>query len=384
VAQTAEARGLLPLAAAARLALAQIARAEHRDAQARELLVPLTTLAAASAEVREQASAELAVITDGAPLPTLAHDQLAARVLGIEWQLRRGERSAALALAVETTALAAAAGRSAELAVALAHQAVMHAAAGRPDAADEAAVRAISEGVPGGLDRQIARALIVRATLMRDGGSPEHGLELADAAHTIATTAGLSIESLVAATCAEACARQASDEAALVPLVARRRAAAAILATPARAAADALLADLGLSSDRPFRVAAAGGVVTYVATVDQAGLGVGTRSLVVDGAREVVVRDGTSVADLRRRSLLKKLLFLFAGAPGRVFSKEDIVRRVWGVDYHPLRHDAALFTNIMRLRRVIGADGETLLRATDGGYKLVPPADFLFIERVGA
>ena len=83
--------------------------------------------------------------------------------------------------------------------------------------------------------------------------------------------------------------------------------------------------------------------------------------------------------NLRRRSLLKRLLFLFASAPGKVFSKEAIVQAVWNVDYHPLRHDAALFTNIMRIRRLLGEDGSEIIRVTEDGYRFVPPRDFLFV-----
>ena len=104
------------------------------------------------------------------------------------------------------------------------------------------------------------------------------------------------------------------------------------------------------------------------------------RDLVVDGVRECIVRSGKSVADLRRRSLLKRLLFLFAAAPGRVFSKEEIVQTVWTVEYHPLRHDAALFTNIMRIRRLLGRDGAELIRVSEEGYRFTPARDFIFVE----
>ena len=99
----------------------------------------------------------------------------------------------------------------------------------------------------------------------------------------------------------------------------------------------------------------------------------------VDGVREVIWRHGQELADLRRRSLLKRLLFLFAAAPGKVFSKEAIVQAVWNVEYHPLRHDAALFTNIMRIRRLLGEDGSEIIRVTEDGYRFVPPRDFLFV-----
>jgi DNA-binding response OmpR family regulator len=98
--------------------------------------------------------------------------------------------------------------------------------------------------------------------------------------------------------------------------------------------------------------------------------------------REVIVRLGRPVADLRRRSLLKRLLFLFAAQPGRIFSKEEIVQTVWAVEYHPLRHDAALFTNIMRIRRLLGRDGAELIRVGEDGYRFTPGKDFLFVEPV--
>ena len=96
--------------------------------------------------------------------------------------------------------------------------------------------------------------------------------------------------------------------------------------------------------------------------------------------RESIWRNGEELADLRRRSLLKRLLFLFAAAPGKNFSKEEIVHAVWNVEYHPLRHDSALFTNIMRIRRLLGEDGAEIIRVTDDGYRFVPPRDYVFVQ----
>ena len=56
-----------------------------------------------------------------------------------------------------------------------------------------------------------------------------------------------------------------------------------------------------------------------------------------------------------------------------------IVQAVWNVEYHPLRHDAALFTNIMRIRRLLGEDGSEIIRVTEDGYRFVPPRDFVFV-----
>src|SRR5678815_3674 len=136
-----------------------------------------------------------------------------------------------------------------------------------------------------------------------------------------------------------------------------------------------LLTDLGLTAQRPFRVIDAEGVPSDVADANPEILRLSGRALAVDGVREVIWRHGQELADLRRRSLLKRLLFLFASAPGKVFSKEAIVQAVWNVEYHPLRHDAALFTNIMRIRRLLGEDGSEIIRVTEDGYRFVQPPD---------
>jgi DNA-binding response OmpR family regulator len=144
-------------------------------------------------------------------------------------------------------------------------------------------------------------------------------------------------------------------------------------------AATRVLSDLGLTTVRPYRVVSATNQESFVAEANADLLQMKERVLAVDGVREVIYRNGEQAADLRRRSLLKRLLFLFAGAPGTVFSKEDIVETVWNVEYHPLRHDAALFTNIMRIRRLLGEDGSEIIRVTEDGYRFVPPRDFLFV-----
>ena len=145
-------------------------------------------------------------------------------------------------------------------------------------------------------------------------------------------------------------------------------------------AAGRLLTDLGLTAVRPFRVVDAAGAISEIADADPEVLRLPARTLAVDAVRETIWRKGTELADLRRRSLLKKLLFLFAAAPHRTFSKEEIVQTVWNVAYHPLRHDAALFTNIMRIRRLLGEDGAEIIRVTEDGYRFEPPTDFVYVH----
>jgi hypothetical protein len=38
---------------------------------------------------------------------------------------------------------------------------------------------------------------------------------------------------------------------------------------------------------------------------------------------------------------------------------------------------------MMRIRRLLGDDGSEIIRATEDGYRFVPPPDFLFVVRAG-
>jgi phosphoglycolate phosphatase-like HAD superfamily hydrolase len=210
------------------------------------------------------------------------------------------------------------------------------------------------------------------AALARDAGDTRAAVAYAQDAADLAAVAHLSIERLAAE---RALAGIELGGAVLPPV-------AATMSEGAREAAERLLTDLGLTLVRPYRVVSAGGEEARVADASADRLRLSDRDLVIDGVREAIVRKGQPVADLRRRSLLKRLLFLFAAQPGRIFSKEEIVQTVWEVEYHPLRHDAALFTNIMRIRRLLGKDGAEVLRVSEEGYRFCPGKDFLFVEPV--
>jgi DNA-binding response OmpR family regulator len=70
--------------------------------------------------------------------------------------------------------------------------------------------------------------------------------------------------------------------------------------------------------------------------------------------------------DLTRREF--ELLDLFVHNPGRVFSREYILDRVWSSDYEVT--DRTVDTHVQRLRRKLG-DGADLIRTVWGlGYKL--------------
>jgi hypothetical protein len=293
----------------------------------------------------------------------------------------RGDSRTALRLARSWVGAAERTGNPADMADALAWRARLELGGGDRPAAEVAAARAAREAAGAGATWARCQALLVLAALAREGGEVMAASSYARDAAEVAAAAGLPVERLVAERALAAIANggetRSSSRAA-----AELSGGAASLAEAARDAANRALADLGLTAVRPFRVVSADGQESRVADASPDRLRMAERDLVVDGVREMIVRSGRAVADLRRRSLLKRLLFLFAAQPGRIFSKEEIVQTVWAVEYHPLRHDAALFTNIMRIRRLLGRDGAELIRVGEDGYRFTPGKDFMFVEPV--
>ncbi len=301
-----------------------------------------------------------------------SRDDLDRRLAGADVALATGDVALALELARDTAVLAERAHRTIELASALVIVARLELARGDRGNARAAATRAAREAHAAGLIRARVHALLALSALARDDDDPASAVSYARDAAELAMTAGLPVERLVAHAALDAIS---GHEAVADPSAP----SAATMATTAIEGAARLLTDLGLTAQRPFRVIDAEGVPSDVADANPEVLRLAGRSLAVDGVREVIWRHGQELADLRRRSLLKRLLFLFASAPSKVFSKEAIVQAVWNVEYHPLRHDAALFTNIMRIRRLLGEDGSEIIRVTEDGYRFVPPRDFLFV-----
>ncbi len=301
-----------------------------------------------------------------------ARDDLDRKLAGAEVALAAGDIQLALELARDTAVLAERSHRTIELASALVIVARLELARGDRGNARAAATRAAREAASAGLVRARVHALLALSALARDDDDAPSAVSYARDAAELAMTAGLPVERLVAHAALDAIA---GAEAVADPSAP----SAATMAPTAIEGAARLLTDLGLTAQRPFRVIDSEGVPSDVADANPEVLRLAGRALAVDGVREVIWRHGAELADLRRRSLLKRLLFLFASAPGKVFSKEAIVQAVWNVEYHPLRHDAALFTNIMRIRRLLGEDGSEIIRVTEDGYRFVPPRDFLFV-----
>jgi hypothetical protein len=381
-------RGLGRLVAEAELVLAEVELGEQRleDATARLANIDsrdaLIVCAAAGVHLRVQGwLGKDASATEGWPESRMLFpSEVDALWVEARARLARRDAKSALELSDKVAVAAERAGRLGELTEALALQSRLHMAQGDTAAATSTASRAAREARVRGLVRAQVHSLLTLAALSRDG-EMSAASSYAQDAFNAAAQAGLPVERLVAAHALEIIAQ--GDVVGDIHVGDARNAAAATLSEHGVEAAARLLADLGFTAARPYRVVVANGRESFVADANPNTLRLTDRDLAVDAVREVVVRNGSQVADLRRRSLLKRLLFLFAGAPGRSFSKEDIVQTVWNVEYHPLRHDAALFTNIMRIRRLLGKDGAELIRVSDEGYRFDPPKDYLFVGPAG-
>jgi hypothetical protein len=291
--------------------------------------------------------------------------------------LARGESAEALSRARAAAIHGERTGLLSDVARSLAIVARLELARGDRAAALAAASRAARDARECGVYAPRIESLLVLASIARDEGEQKTAATYARDALELATEVGLPFERLVAARALSViCSGNGPSDG-------LESASAATVSRRARGYAEQALTDLGFTEVRPFRCVAHDGATSYVTAATPELLGVSERDLLVDAVSQCIFRKGEKVADLRRRSLLKKLLFLFAAKPGHVFSKEEIVEQVWEVSYHPLRHDAALFTNIMRIRRLLGEDGGELIAVSEDGYRLAAPKDFLYVENSG-
>ena len=81
----------------------------------------------------------------------------------------------------------------------------------------------------------------------------------------------------------------------------------------------------------------------------------------------VTASDGTSQRLLPREL---KLLKLFAENPGKVFSRDELLDRFWGVSYYGTTR--TLDQRLMRLRKKLGSDAARIESVHGVGYKYVP------------
>ena len=99
--------------------------------------------------------------------------------------------------------------------------------------------------------------------------------------------------------------------------------------------------------------------------------------VVLDG-RSHELRVKRRVVSLKRRPVLRKLLYALAARPNTVLSKEDLASHLWAARYNPLRHDNALWVNLRRLRVLLQKSG-LVIELSDDGYRLAVPEGFVYI-----
>jgi DNA-binding winged helix-turn-helix (wHTH) protein len=78
--------------------------------------------------------------------------------------------------------------------------------------------------------------------------------------------------------------------------------------------------------------------------------------LVIDRERKVIVEPTLGEVHFERRFVLLEILYLLASQPGKVFTKEELVDKIWRESYNPMIHDSKVYTSISRLRKLIEPD----------------------------
>lgn len=78
--------------------------------------------------------------------------------------------------------------------------------------------------------------------------------------------------------------------------------------------------------------------------------------LQLDRERKVVIEATLGEVHFERRFVLLEILYLLSSQPGRVFTKEDLVDKIWRESYNPMIHDSKVYTSISRLRKLIEPD----------------------------
>ncbi|TMC10727.1 MAG: response regulator transcription factor [Chloroflexi bacterium] len=90
--------------------------------------------------------------------------------------------------------------------------------------------------------------------------------------------------------------------------------------------------------------------------------------LIVDPSAHAASVDGASL-NLTPKEF--QLLHLFAANPGRAFSREFLIERVWNGDFEG--YDRAVDTHITRLRRKLGRLGDQVQTVWGVGYRFTRP-----------
>lgn len=93
--------------------------------------------------------------------------------------------------------------------------------------------------------------------------------------------------------------------------------------------------------------------------------------LVFRAAAKSVHEKKKGKVDFKNQFILMDMLKLFIKHPGEVYSKEELVQKVWRQEYDPRVHDNKIYVTIKRLRKLIEPDFEKpkyIFRAKNGYY----------------
>jgi DNA-binding winged helix-turn-helix (wHTH) protein len=96
--------------------------------------------------------------------------------------------------------------------------------------------------------------------------------------------------------------------------------------------------------------------------------------LIFDTRTGILIEKAKGEIRFEGQFILRDLLRIFLENPGHVFSKEELVRRVWRESYDPKIHDNKIYVTIKRLRKLLepeNAKSDYILRAKNG-YLLNP------------
>jgi DNA-binding winged helix-turn-helix (wHTH) protein len=93
--------------------------------------------------------------------------------------------------------------------------------------------------------------------------------------------------------------------------------------------------------------------------------------LVLNAVSNSVTERKKGRVDFKNQFILLDMLRVFMDQPGKVYSKENLVKTVWKQDYDPATHDNKIYVTIKRLRKLIEPDYDKpkyIFRAKNGYY----------------
>lgn len=93
--------------------------------------------------------------------------------------------------------------------------------------------------------------------------------------------------------------------------------------------------------------------------------------LVLNASSNSVVERKKGQVDFKNQFILLDMLRTFISEPGKIYTKESLVKTVWKQDYDPSTHDNKIYVTIKRLRKLIEPDYDKpkyIFRAKNGYY----------------